>query len=73
MGYEGHSGAILLSTMDPIRGGHNEFLFLLGAVGLVTFLATGRKVNEDGLRAQLVANNSYARLGALAPAKWEDF
>ena len=72
MGYERHSHAVQLGNMDPIKGGHNEFLFLFAILGLGTFVAAGRKSNEDGLRSQLIANNSYARLGVVAPAKWED-
>ncbi len=63
MGFEGHSKAVNLLPMDPIRGGRSEYKYLLAILIGFPIIATFRKSNEDSLRAaQGVASNKYARM-----------
>ena len=48
--------------MNPVLGNKREFFWLVAFLGLVPFLATGRKSNEDGLRAEVKTTNRYAKL-----------
>lgn len=60
MGYEGFSKPYALKRMNPIYGNKNEFIYLLGLVGIVTFLVGGRKKTEDALRGEIITTNRYA-------------
>ena len=62
LGVEGFSHAQELPEMNPVLGNKREFFWLVAFLGLVPFLATGRKSNEDGLRAEVKTTNRYAKL-----------
>ena len=71
MGYEGHSKPVMLRNMNRLQGGKNEFMWLFGILGASVFIAAGRKMNEDGLRSQIVATNTYAKLACVSPSTWD--
>ena len=48
--------------MNPVLGNKREYIWLVAFLGLVPLLASGRKSNEDGLRAEVKTTNRYARM-----------
>ena len=62
MGYEGFSKPLPLNRMNPIYGNKNEYLFLVGLFALVPLVKSARKKNEDALREQVKATNSWAEM-----------
>ena len=62
IGTEGFSKVNDLPEMNPILGNKREYLWLVAFLGLVPLLASGRKSNEDGLRAEVKTTNRFARM-----------
>ena len=52
----------MIPEMNPILGNKGEYFWLVAFLGLVPFLTSGRKSNEDGLRSQVKSTNKYARM-----------
>ena len=48
--------------MNPILGNRREFIWLFAFFAIIPLLSTGRKANEDNLRAEVKTTNRYARL-----------
>ena len=71
LGIEGNSKAATLPVMNPHLGGKSEYLWLFGLIGASLLIVGGRRSNEEGLRNQIVATNTYARLGNVAPSSWD--
>ena len=55
--------------MNPILGNKREFLMILAFLGLVPLLASGRKSNEESLRAEVKTTNKYAKLSLDAQSR----
>ena len=62
MGTEGFSKATDLPEMNPIKGGKNEYFYLVAFLLIIPGLAMGRKSNEDGLRGEVKTTNRYAKM-----------
>jgi hypothetical protein len=60
MGVEGFSHGTSLKDMNSVVGNKNEYFWLVAILGLIPFLAQGRKSNEDGL--QVKTTNKFAKL-----------
>ncbi len=55
--------------MNPILGNKREYLWIIAFLGLVPLLASGRKTNEDSLRAEVKTTNTYAKLSLDAQSR----
>ena len=60
MGVEGFSHGTSIKDMNPVVGNKNEYIWLVAILGLLPFLAQGRKSNED--RLQVKNTNKFAKL-----------
>ena len=55
--------------MNPILGNKREYFWIIAFLGLVPLLASGRKSNEDSLRAEVKTTNKYAKLSLDAQSR----
>ena len=55
--------------MNPILGNKREYIWIIAFLGLVPLFATGRKSNEDSLRAEVKTTNKYAKLSLDAQSR----
>ena len=62
LGTEGFSKTMDLPEMNPILGNKREYFWIIAFLGLVPLLASGRKSNEDSLRAEVKTTNKYAKM-----------
>ena len=62
MGLEGFSKPVHGLQMHPTVGHRNEFKWLLAVFVFLPIIGKMRRDNEQGMAAEIVANNTYSRL-----------